>query len=92
MKDLGKLKFCFSLQIEYLWNGISGYLLAYIESHKALSWEQNSLNSLMVVFLLEVNKYMLYSKEENEKVLGLEIPYLKIIGILMYLANCTQSQ
>lgn len=43
MKDLGKLKFCLSLQIEYLWNGISGYLLAYIESHKALSWEQITL-------------------------------------------------
>ena len=46
----------------------------------------------MIVFSLEVNKYMFYPKEENEKVLGLEIPYLIRIGILMYLANCTQSQ
>ncbi|MCI56384.1 putative retroelement protein, partial [Trifolium medium] len=29
-------------------------------------------------------------KEDNEKDLGSEVPYLSAIGALMYLANCTR--
>ena len=48
------------------------------------------LNSPMVVRSLEVNKDPFRLKEENEKLLGPEVPYLSAIGALMYLANCTR--
>ena len=30
------------------------------------------------------------SREEDEEILGSEVPYLSIIGVLMYLTNCTK--
>ena len=30
-------------------------------------------------------------KEDNEEMLGPEVPYLSTIGALLYLANCTRS-
>ena len=44
----------------------------------------------MVVHSLEVNKDPFHLKEEKEKLLGLEVPYLNVISALMYLANCTR--
>ena len=44
----------------------------------------------MVVRSLEVDKEPFRPKEENEKLLGPEVPYLSAIGALMYLANCTR--
>ena len=44
----------------------------------------------MIVRSLEVNKDPFRPKEENEKLLGPEVPYLSAIGALMYLANCTR--
>ncbi|KAL6319681.1 hypothetical protein AAG906_026742 [Vitis piasezkii] len=44
----------------------------------------------MVVRSLEVNKDPFHPKEENEELLGPEIPYLSAIDALMYLANCTR--
>ena len=48
------------------------------------------LNSPMVARSLEVDKDPFRPKEENEKLLGPEGPYLSVIGALMYLANCTR--
>ena len=48
------------------------------------------LNSPMIVRSLEVDKDPFRPKEENEKLLGPEVPYLSAIGSLMYLANCTR--
>ena len=48
------------------------------------------LNSPMIVRSLEVDKDPFRPKEENEKLLGPEVPYLSAIGALMYLANCTR--
>lgn len=31
------------------------------------------------------------TKEDNEDDLGFEVPYLSVIGTLMYLTNCTKS-
>ena len=42
----------------------------------------------MVVRSLEVDKDPFRPKEENEKLLGPEVPYLSAIGALMYLVNC----
>ena len=45
------------------------------------------LSSHMVVRSLEVTKDPFRPKEENEELLGPEVPYLSAIGALMYLAN-----
>lgn len=44
----------------------------------------------MVVRSLNIEKDPFRSCEENEEVLGPEVPYLSAIGALMYLANCTR--
>jgi hypothetical protein len=44
----------------------------------------------MVVRLLDVKKYPFRPREDDEEILGLEVPYLSAIGALMYLANCTR--
>ena len=48
------------------------------------------LSSPMVVRSLEVTKDPFWPKEENEELLGPEVPYLSAIGALMYLANYTR--
>ena len=44
----------------------------------------------MVVRSLEADKDPFRPKEEDEEVLGPELPYLSAIGALIYLANCTR--
>ena len=44
----------------------------------------------MVVRSLDVNKDQFRPKDENEELLGTEVPYLSAIGALMYVANCTR--
>ena len=39
----------------------------------------------IVVHSLEVNKDLFHPKEDNEELLGLEVPYYNVIGVLMYL-------
>ena len=52
--------------------------------------KSHPLSSPMVVRSLEVTKDPFRPKEENEELLGPEIPYLNTIGALMYLANYTR--
>ena len=52
--------------------------------------KSHPLSSLMVVRLLEVTKDLFQPKEENEELLGHEVPYISAIGALMYLANYTR--
>ncbi|XP_070032867.1 secreted RxLR effector protein 161-like [Nicotiana tomentosiformis] len=47
------------------------------------------LSTPMVVRLLEMNKDLFRPPEEDEELLGPEVPYLSAIGALMYLANAT---
>jgi hypothetical protein len=44
----------------------------------------------MVVRTLEIGKDPFRPRDIGEKILGPEIPYLSVIGALMYLANCTR--
>ena len=44
----------------------------------------------MVVRSLEIGKDPFRPWDIGEKMLGPEIPYLSVIGALMYLANCTR--
>jgi len=48
------------------------------------------LSTPMVVRSLNFKKDPFRPHEENEKILGPEVPYLSAIGALMYLANCTR--
>ena len=48
------------------------------------------LSSPMVVRLLDVKKDPFRPCEKVEELLGPEVPYLSVIGALMYLANCTR--
>ena len=50
----------------------------------------NPISAPMVVRSLNVEKDLFLPCEENEEVLGPEVPYLSAIGALMYLANCTR--
>ena len=43
----------------------------------------------MVVRTLDVKKDSFRPCEKGEELLGHEVPYLSVIGALMYLANCT---
>ena len=47
------------------------------------------LSSLMIVRSLDVKNDPFLPCENCEKLLGPEVPYLSVIGPLMYLANCT---
>ena len=42
----------------------------------------------MVVRSLDMNKDQFRPKDEDEELLGPEVPYLSVIGTLMYIANC----
>ena len=44
----------------------------------------------MIVRSLDVKKDQFRTKEENEDIFNPEVPYLSVIGALMYLANCTR--
>ena len=92
MKDLGKTRYCLGLQIEYFSNDIFVHQSTYTEKVLKRFYMDNAhpLNSPMVVRFLEVDKDPFCPKEENEKLLGPEVPYLSAIGVLMYLANCTR--
>ena len=92
MKDLGKTRYCLGLQIEYFSNGIFVHQSTYTEKvlKRFYMDKAHPLNSPMIVRSLEVNKDPFRPKEENEKLLGPEVPYLSTIGALMYLANCTR--
>ena len=91
MKNLGKTKYCFDLQIEHYSNGV---LIHFTYTEKVLKHfhmdKSHPLSSPMVVRLLEVTKDPFRPKEENEELLGPEVPYLNAIGVLMYIANYTR--
>ena len=48
-----------------------------------------SLNTPMVDWSLDVKKDHFRPQEEDEEILGLEVPYISAIDTLMYFANCT---
>ena len=89
MNDLGRTKFGLNLQIEHLKDGIhqSSYpekILKRFYVDKA-----HPLGSPMIVRSLKINEAPLHPREEGEKVLCHEVPYLSAIGALMYLATNT---
>ena len=48
------------------------------------------LNTLMMVWSLESQKDPFRPKELDKEILDLEVPYVNVIRVLMYLAQCTR--
>ena len=92
MKDLRKTKYCIGLQIEHLQSGILVHQSNYTERVlKRFNMDKaNPLSTPMVVRTLNVEKDPFRPCEDNEDIVGPEVPYLSAIGALMYLANCTR--
>ena len=92
MKDLGKTKFCIGLQIEHFPNGVLVHQSTYIKKIlKRFNMDKaHPLSSPMVVRSLNVKNDPFRPCEKGEELLGPEVPYLSVIGALMYLANCTR--
>ena len=92
MKDLGKTKFCLSLQIEHFPNGVLVHQSTYIKKIlKRFNMDKtHPLSSPTVVRSLDVKKDPFHPCEKGEELLGPGVPYLIVICALMYLANCTQ--
>lgn len=92
MKDLGKTKYCLGLQIEHMPNGILVHQSNYTERVlKRFNMDKaKPLSSPMIVRSLNIDKDPYRPCEENEEILGPEVPYLNAIGALMYLTNCTR--
>lgn len=92
MKDLGKTKFCLGLQLEHLNDGILMHQKAYTAKVLKRFYMDKShpLSTPMVVRSLDVNKDPFRPRENDEELLGPEVPYLSAIGALMYLASHTR--
>ena len=90
MKDLGKTKYCLGLQIEHKSNGILIHQSTYVEKVlKQFNMDKaHPLSSLMIARSLDAKKDPFHPKEENEALLGPEVPYLSEISALLYLAQC----
>ena len=92
MKVLGKTKYCLGLQIDHKSNGILIHQSTYVE--KVLNQfnmdKAHPLSSPMIVRSLDSKKDHIHPKEENEALLGPEVPYLSAISALLYLAQCTR--
>ncbi|GJZ07346.1 hypothetical protein Tco_0541139 [Tanacetum coccineum] len=92
IKDLGKIKYCLGLHIEHMHNGIIIHQSNYTEKLlKRFNMDKaKPLSTPMVGRSLNVNNDPFRPCEDDEEVLGLEVPYLSAIGALMYLTNCTR--
>ena len=92
MKDLGKTKFCIGLQIKHFPNGVLVHQSTYIKKIlKRFNMDKaHPLSSPMVVRSLDVKNDPFRPCEKGEELLGPEVPYLSVIGALIYLANCTR--
>ena len=92
MKNLGKTNLCLGLQIEHLENEIFVHQSAYISKVLKRFYMDNAhpLSTPMVVRSLDVNKDPFRPRMDDEELLGPEVPYLSVIGALMYLASHTR--
>ena len=93
MKDLGKTKYCLGLQIEHKSNRILIHQSTYVEKvlKKFNMFKAHPLSFPMIVRSLDAKKVHFRPKEENEALLGLEVPYLSAIGASLYLGQCTRT-
>jgi len=93
MKDLGQTKFCLGLQLEHFYSGIFIYQAAYVQKvlEKFNMDKSYPTKTLMVVRSIDIKKDPFRPREEEEEILEPHVPYLSVVGALMYLANSTRS-
>ena len=91
MKDMGQTKFCLGLQLEHFHSGIFIYQATYIQKvlEKFNMDKSYPTKTPMVVRSLDVENDPFRPREEEEEILGPHVPYLSVVGALMYLANST---
>ena len=91
-KEMRKIRYCLSLEIEHKSDGILIHQSAYIEKIlKRFNMDNaHPLSTPMVVRNLDPKKDPFRPLEDGEKILGPEVPYLNAIGALLYLAQCTR--
>jgi hypothetical protein len=93
MKDLGKTKFCFGLQLEHISSGIYWFISVLISKRywRNLIWIKHTRpRHLWLLGLLKRDKDPFRPKDDDEEILGPEFPYLSATEALMYLAKCTR--
>ena len=92
LKDLGNTKFCLGLQIEHFPIGILVHQSTYTKKilKRLYMNKAHPLTSPMVVCSLDVKNDPFRPCEKGEQLLGHEVPYLSVIGSLMYLATYTR--
>ena len=92
MKDLGKTRYCLGLELEHRACGILIHQSAYVQKMlRRFDMDKvGPVNTPMIGRSLDINKDPFRPKDEDEEVLGPEIPYLSAIGALLYLAQCTR--
>jgi Reverse transcriptase (RNA-dependent DNA polymerase) len=84
MKDLGVIKLCLGLQIEHFHNDIFVHQSNYIQNMlKRFNMDKaHPLSTPMIVRSLDMKKDPYRPRENNEKALDPEVPYLSAIGCL----------
>ena len=89
---MGKTKLFLGLELEYKTNGIIIHQSAYTKRVLKNFYMDKAypLSTPMVVRSLEPHKDLFRPKEPDEEILGPEVPYLNVIGVLMYLEQCTR--
>ncbi|GKC08151.1 putative RNA-directed DNA polymerase [Tanacetum coccineum] len=94
IKDLGKTNYCLGLQIEHMPNGILVHQSNYTEEFlKRFHMDKaKSLSTPMVGISLNVDNDPFHPCEEDEDVLGPEVPYLSAIRALFAISRRSQKQ
>ena len=91
MKNLRKTKFCLGLQIKHFPNGVLVHQSTYIKKilKRFYMDKVHHLTSPIVVWSLDVKNDLFRPCEKYEELLGLEVPYISVVGALIYLSNST---
>ena len=92
MKDLEKTKFYLNLQIEHFSTRVFVHQSTYTKKIlKSFYMDKaHPLSLTMIVRSLDVKNDPFRFYGNGEIFLGHEVPYLSVIGALMYLTNCTR--
>ena len=93
MKDLERTKFCLGMQIKHLPSRVLVYQSAYTKKilRRFYIDKAHPLSSPMVVRSFDMKNDSFRPYEKGEELLGLEVPYISVIGTLTYLVNYTCS-
>ncbi|KAM2173579.1 hypothetical protein ACFX1R_038405 [Malus domestica] len=92
MKDLGKTQYYLDPEIEHRSDGILVHQTNYTQK-VLLHFNKDKVKPLsthMVVRSLDTKRDPFHSKNDDEEILESEVPYLSVIGTLLYLSQCTR--